>query len=311
MAVDIDRHYADYVSTVGSREHYQQCLRNDDLGWGSGYGKYYTNAAYAVVTCYDELNRVNYNVCYGKLNEWVDYDGDKPEYILLQIQSPFFEDYGIKQTVAYDYYSWLFNHSPFSDCFVTKDVGKALKDRVVILTAHIDSSLLIGACSAVRLPWESYYKEYKLPSIVKLWHMLIMEGNNPTIALAVANNFSVDGDGVSLRGSGSTAGHQFLSVRRSEAILNFSIGKYIETDMFSKTMELDDYRGVSGIWNNQHSKVNAIGDVSKFFSSRILGTAGKQVNPFSVSASSTEYKLPAVVEGLTVAIKDIQTILET
>lgn len=306
MAVDIDRHYADYVSKVGKKTYCQQCLKHDSEVWNMP-----TNAVYAVVSRSDELIRSNYYICYGKLNEWESYSGEYPEAIFLQLQSPLMEMYGITNEMAYDYYSWLFNLSPYAGCFITKDVTKALADRVVVLTAHIDSSLLIGACSAVRLPWESYYRDYYLPSIVKLWHKLIMEGSNPDIAMVVANNFSINPyDAVSIRGGG-TAGHQPLSVNRANTILNFPVSNFIRTEKFSKTAELDEDVGITGIWNKDNLKSTKLGELKTFFSHRILGVSGKQVNPFSVSASSTEYKLPAVVEGLTVAIKDIQTILET
>ncbi len=309
MAVDLDGHYANYVAGVGKHD-YQLINEEGAEDYDNG-----TNAIYAVVFDDDRMWRVDYHVCYGRLNELEQYAEragyyGKPVSVLVQLQVPLMELEDFDVDMQRVYYDWLLNHSPFSSVFVTKNVTKALKDKVLVLDVNSDANLLVSACSAVRLPWEYYFADYKIPSIARLWYALVTEGVEGNLAMALANNFSGDRyNNYTYRGS--TAGHQFLSVDSKTTIMNFTRGLHKKTEPFNEQLGTDDHIGLAGLWSKYSDKSARIGDLRDFLTSRIDGTYGQKINPFAVKATSASYKLADVVKGLAIAAKDIQTILET
>jgi hypothetical protein len=301
MSVDVERHYKDYVSTVGDPNYSQACRS----GVGSVWGKS-TNAVYAVVLDDDTLFRCSYHICFGWLNELNCKTDEKPVAVFVQLQTPLCEDVNFNADMQHTYYEWLFNYSPYRSCFITKDHRKAIADRVVVLDANAEANLMIGACSAIRCPWEYYYADYNIPSIARLWYELVADGNDPTAAMALASNFSGSDDQWNTRAT--TAGHQFLKVDSDNTILNFIDETHVVTDSFSDIRKIVDYYSVTGIWSKKSHPNKAVfgGNVSGWLKQRIIGVSGKAINPFSVDTTSQHYKLPALKEGLSVAIKELK-----
>jgi len=309
MALDVMSAYDEYASKVGSANHHQQCLLRDSECWNTP-----TNAVYAVLQESGNLWRSSYHICFGRLNEQKNWNPtvrtDPAAVIFVQIQQKLLDKHGISDEMAHTYYEWLFNYSPYRDTFITKDHRKVLADKVVMLTADIDASLMLGACSAVRLPWESYYTEYKLPSIVHLWWELVSKGSDPTVSLALANQFNkASGSEWIIRST--KAGHQFLDIDDSNTVLSFSEGKHIGSRKFNKTHCLDEDLGITGIWKHDHAgsvSIGNYGSIKKWLNNAIVGVSGAKVNPFN-SYTTPSYKLPALVEGLTAATSTIKGLI--
>lgn len=99
------------------------------------------------------------------------------------------------------FYNYLFNRSPWSKCFVTKDVADALENGITVRTDHLDK-LVVTACIATRSIWEH-------PACTLQWVKLVdTYGLSEDVATLLIGSHTLGSTGVlSPRPSSS---HEFL-----------------------------------------------------------------------------------------------------
>lgn len=89
--------------------------------------------------------------------------------------------------VCVRYLDFIFNRSPWAECFTEKDASKAWEDRCVVMSTSAPANLLQGALMTTRHTWE------KVPR-VELWYKLVNLGVNERHAF-LAMNFACAEDG--------------------------------------------------------------------------------------------------------------------
>jgi len=126
-------------------------------------------------------------VCHGKLRH-NDYSASDYEYIVSLVAPSFItkttarsDDLGLFaiSPIKYstEYYSWLFNKSPWKDAFASKKIIQG----TIVVSCDVPSNYMLGALIASRVPWEWH--------ILKTWSKLVKEGIDPSFALMVSRFF--------------------------------------------------------------------------------------------------------------------------
>lgn len=290
--------YREYISTIG--EGTGQRMYWDEY---RGNMSQHTNVSYAVIDIHGQLHRISYQTCFGKLNALKSYHPDiKPYAILVQVNTAFLEHYEVSEEMLTAYFKWLFTESPLNGAFLNT-YEEAVNDGVVVINANIDAGLLGNATSAVRLIWESWYREYSLPSIVRLWYDVIRQYDvDPTIAFAFCNSLTVDSSGlVTIRGS--TAGHQFLSTTEFAYAINFIEGNMAEHGNYRELREIE---GINDVWwDSMPSGPLSSAHMGTWMKQRMMGEK-KQVNVFMANSYSTSYSYDNAIEGVVQMVRDYQ-----
>ena len=81
-------------------------------------------------------------------------------------------------------YTWLFNHSPYKHCFVTKSADKAFKQGYIVLDANQDGRMVAEAAMTTRSIWEQSRDHIKYA-----FDKLTNEGVSPAMAWQAAYHF--------------------------------------------------------------------------------------------------------------------------
>lgn len=84
-------------------------------------------------------------------------------------------------TKAKALYNWLFNHSPYKHCFVTKSACKALEQGYVVVDATKEARLVAEALITTRSIWEDYKAFIK-----NNFYEFFKRGVNPALAWQAA-----------------------------------------------------------------------------------------------------------------------------
>jgi hypothetical protein len=288
--------YNEYKSTIGGSQ--------QEMDWYTNRRSQDNNVAYAVVTDDGRLHRFSYHICFGKLSDLEGYHvHGTPHAILVQINTNFLEVLNIPEERTHAYFKWLYTQSPFSSCFLNT-WEQAMNDGVVAISVDVESSLMAGACSAVRLIWESFYSEYDLPSIVALWYEVVSRHPNvdPTIEFAFCNNLMASSDG-RFCFRGSTAGHQFLKSDDFTSVHNFIKNTPTSSPIYRTYKE---YHFVVGLWSGEDDYGDeGQGDLNDWMTKRMMGDM-KQVNIFMKDHYSTYFTLDQAVAGIVKCVHDYQ-----
>lgn len=97
-------------------------------------------------------------------------------------------EFGIEQSPhTVKFYDWLFNRSPFAQCFMYKSASAQFERVFTPLTTKVPSNLLQAALITSRNTWE--YKQH-----IELWTNLVDRGVNENLAYFVAHFLSGNGD---------------------------------------------------------------------------------------------------------------------
>jgi hypothetical protein len=73
------------------------------------------------------------------------------------------------------FYDWLFNRSPYADCFMYKSAKNALREKCAVLRTDQPGNILQGALICTRNTWE-------FAPHIRIWHRLVQEGVNENLA---------------------------------------------------------------------------------------------------------------------------------
>lgn len=112
----------------------------------------------------------------------------KTEYILTRIQRQDNVAYTqCSEELCLEYYDWLFNRSGWKQCFRSRSVSKAWKDKVAVLTCKAPANLVQAALIATRNTWE-------YANVIKRWKKYKDAGINENLAFALAHVTYDDGD---------------------------------------------------------------------------------------------------------------------
>ena len=197
-----------------------------------------------------------------------------------------------------EYYDFLFNHSRFASCYVTKTTKGLREGGVVVVRCDTGpANLMAAACIAVRRGWE-----YTLMS-KSLVNMLRM-GIEPNLAHLVSYQLSVDKAGNfknKLYGDHQSIHSQHLD---KSGVKNFREGRLPPSSKYNtKTyQEVLTYRGLYGMWNDSGRKAREMDLCSLKFSSNIEVSTTKR-DPFDLIVKLGSIKpkrtiLVAIEEGL-------------
>ena len=195
-----------------------------------------------------------------------------------------------------EYYDFLFNHSVFADCYVTKSTEGLHDGGVVVVRCDRRANLMAAACVAIRRGWE-----YTLMS-KSLVNMLRM-GIEPNLAHLVSYQLSVDEKG-NFKGCHYGDHQSVYSCRLDKSgVKNFREGKLPPSNKYNiKTYrELLTYKGLYGMWNDSGEKAVVTGKNSFTLKSDSMKIDSK-ADPFNFIVK-LDLKLPrsildAIEEGL-------------
>jgi hypothetical protein len=283
-------------------EHIQKPYEQYVSGVGTGvHQEFYGNVQYAVASG-GKLRLCDYHICFGYLNgEWVK-QGKAPDAIFIQINTEYGKAWSVTEERYHLYFEWLFNHSPYRHCFLSKDYKKAIKDGVVVIDVNADANLVAGACSMVRLIWEGYYEEYRLPSIVQLWEQLVNKGEDPNLAMGFSNSMS---GGKNYTYRSFSCGHQAIPINNLQVVKDFYLDN--PRGLFGESYK--DERGWDGIlrlWISPNPTIEL--DMEMFVTERLVGSE-KRINPFNSAKTSLSFSPDQTINGLRDCIRDFKTMV--
>lgn len=89
---------------------------------------------------------------------------------------------------AVTYYNWLFNESPMSEVFISKDAEQTIEDGFIILNTESPMNVTIGACIMTRHLWET-------SELIEKWSDLVEAGVNKDGAFVLAHAIYREGRG--------------------------------------------------------------------------------------------------------------------
>lgn len=108
--------------------------------------------------------------------------------------------------VVVRYCDWLFNRSPWAECFKYKGAANAWKEKSCVLRVDVPANLLQGALISTRNTWE-------FPEHINLWHKLVTKyGVDEHIAFLAVYFVSISGE--SVVPSGCHRDHIAVSTRK-------------------------------------------------------------------------------------------------
>lgn len=138
------------------------------------------------------------------------------------------------------YYDFIFNRSPWADCFVDKDAKQCLEDKSVTLSVEAPANLLQGALMATRHTWE-------MKDRVILWDKMVSKGVDERLAFIAMNFASVSGDDVVFTCHDSD--HSPVDARK---ITDKGVKRFITEPAKSALQQPynkgGDYTGVKSMW---------------------------------------------------------------
>lgn len=124
--------------------------------------------------------------CYSSLG--IMFGNGNADAVFFQVQdwSPY-----CSEEAALHYFEWLFNLSPFRSVFVTKNVSRVARDKVVVVDPSMQSKLILAGVIAMRMAWENCHENnWNIPSRIQTWWELVDSGVNPKEAFLLAHNFT-------------------------------------------------------------------------------------------------------------------------
>jgi hypothetical protein len=154
----------------------------------------------------------------------------------------------VGEEVLDKYYGYLFNESPFKDCYVTKDPSVVFDDGITVRT-DLPANLVVAACIATRQAWE--YKE-----VAQTFVRLVGLGVSPRKAHLAAHLIRVSVDSSSYVDN-KRYSHiaVYASAMGKGAVQNFLKGELpniggsrYNTDTYQ---QVKSYRGIPNMWGGE------------------------------------------------------------
>lgn len=101
----------------------------------------------------------------------------------------------VSEETAISFYDWLFNRSPWSQCFMYKGAKNRWLEGTCVVTANAPANLVQGALIATRNTWE-------YPQVVDFWKRLVDERIEGNLAFLLAHLTYLRGNRVETKSSG-------------------------------------------------------------------------------------------------------------
>ena len=252
----------------------------------------------------------------------------KPKAVFSQYQLPM-----VDESIIRLYYEWLFNHSPFSEAFITKSPRRVFYDSVIVTRTDLPGNFIGGALISSRLPTEKHSPQYNICGSVIIWDRLVKLGVHPNMAFVLACTLrpvSVSKKGVGLgidninevafnieytghypiQTQGYISGIDGSGVPES-TYKNFFLGKQVNPSKHT-IEERRDINYSSYLWTdlvNSTKSYTINSDLQKLLISELSG-AKSTLNPFVNSGYSDRTKLFAFNPAMEVIAKQAKELVK-
>lgn len=142
-----------------------------------------SNAVSAWIHTDDHLTVANYYYCHASMNGNYHQhpDAPDPKALLSQVQKEVVDIAHVRT-----FYEWLFNFSPFSPAFISRDGEATIKRGVVVVDPNHPSNMVGGALIATRFGTERYQLTNKVAGRCLIWNRLVDLGVHPSLAFTLA-----------------------------------------------------------------------------------------------------------------------------
>jgi hypothetical protein len=212
------------------------------------------------------------------------------DYILLQVNDKQAYSGGSSKDVLHTYYEWLLHYSLFRSVFVSKNLSRILKDRVLIIDPTKDAKLVINGMVAARMAWE---QQYNTSTRIQVWYDLVQMGTDPAQAFAMVSCLVKKLKGYTLQANNN---HEIFESTNEVMHLNF-----LEQNLNLEGHSFKEIGGYSSIGSLFKSNRDDGFDLWSFIKDR--WGESKKPNDWGVSVSTlnhyTKGKFTSVVKDIT------------
>lgn len=133
---------------------------------------------------------VNYTACFAEISRPARYtkgNKDVVNAVLVHIRNPKkIQSYSKCKTTPPEsyvkYYDWLFNQSPWSDAYITKDIDWVMENGCVLLDPNANCDIVYGGAIATRFPYECPYN-------FQVWARMEELGVNKSLAFLIMHSY--------------------------------------------------------------------------------------------------------------------------
>lgn len=187
------------------------------------------------------VKRLKSDYCFGDLSvSWGSNEYAKSDLIFLQVNNSL-----NSSEVLHTYYEWLLNYSLFRDCFISKNLSRIMKDRVLVLNPEQDAKLVINAMVAARMAWE---EQFQTSTRIGIWFDAVNIGTDPSEAFTVASVVAKRNDHYQIQANNN---HELIESYDEVMHLNFLDRKLnLEGQTFKK---LGGYKTIGSLFKANRS----------------------------------------------------------
>tara|TARA_B100000929_G_C15511743_1_gene421162 strand:- start:38726 stop:39823 length:1098 start_codon:yes stop_codon:yes gene_type:complete len=193
----------------------------------------------AVHAKYKQEPSVSYGPCHG----FVRNNGCAKTMALVTLINRTKSQHGYKQVdekIAIRWFDFIFNRSPWADCFEEKNALVAWNSFSVSMNVSAPANLLQGALMTTRHTWEKNTR-------VELWYKLVNLGVDERHAFLAMNFACADGDSITI--SALASDHSPVDAHRiTKKGVNLFMSKPYKKNLTDPYNKDGNYSGVKAMW---------------------------------------------------------------